>query len=199
MVGSTDGRADTRGSRETAIVYERWSNDPRRPARRKSDRSGCETRRVCETIWWRRCVLLIFGALMFAACGGGHASGVGAHNKIDYGGQYLALIAPVGHAIGALRRVPSNQNVPAAVISSFETAFNNFNSAILRDRWPANAQADIKDLVRADGPLLADVAQINNQTSATTAAFANQLSRDVNAWSVAVNIVRADLGLPPPS
>lgn len=120
---------------------------------------------------------------------------------VDYKARYLALIAPVNSALAALTKASdASGNVPASAVTKAVTALQTFDSAVLRVEWPGTStNADVRELVRSTSGLIADIEQVNDQTAATQATFTAQFSRDVAATSAAVNIVRSDLGLPPPS
>lgn len=114
----------------------------------------------------------------------------------DYKGQYLALAAPVNAAIDKVNKADPTKDVPDDVLQGALTSMASFDSAVLRVRWPANTVADVKAMVRADGAFMADLAQANNQTTASVDAYRSQFARDAQAEGSAANIVRADLGLP---
>lgn len=121
---------------------------------------------------------------------------------VDYKAAYLKLIAPVNTSLDALDASKSDANgdVPAPVVALVVHAINDFETAALRSPWPnATTRNDVRDLVRGFAPLAGDLATINSQTSATEATWLANFTRDDNTANAAANIVRADLGLPPPT
>jgi hypothetical protein len=77
------------------------------------------------------------------------------------------------------------------VIAALEEADNE----LLRVRWPATIEADVKALVRANGTVIGDPNGIRDAVA--VGSWANQFSKDLGEFAAAVAIVRADLGLPP--
>jgi hypothetical protein len=95
-----------------------------------------------------------------------------------------------------VQALPNNANVDVTEATSAITAADN---ALLRASWPANVVPDIKSMTVVDAALIADLEQVNNQTALSEGGYMNQLQADESKASAAANIVRADLGLPPPS
>jgi hypothetical protein len=115
------------------------------------------------------------------------------------GQQYLALAAASNVVLDtfnakskALGSYPSTAQIQA-ISTPLAVANQTFDNAVLRLAWPASMVADVHALVAADSPEISD---LNN--AAATQAWFDQLNRDANGASSAANIVRSDLGLPPP-
>jgi hypothetical protein len=115
------------------------------------------------------------------------------------GQQYLALATPVNSAVDTFN-VKNNalgSHFSVAQIQAISTplanAYQIFDNAVLRLAWPASLLADLHAMVAADSPEISDL-----QHAATTQAWFDQLARDATASSSAANVVRSDLGLPPP-
>lgn len=121
---------------------------------------------------------------------------------VNYGKQYLALVAPVNTALDTLVAKVNKlvgQTVPTSTLvddaQPTYASLSAFDSAVLRAQWPANATDDIKSLVKADAPLeaaLTDDAPVGQ-------AWVSQFTATDTAAAAASNIVRADLGLAAPT
>lgn len=100
--------------------------------------------------------------------------------------QYLADVAPVN-------ALPRSTTAPvyAATVAKFDTL-------ILRQRWPSDARLDIRALVVADAALVGDYNSVSSSNVLNGSALSATTQRDNQADTTAANIVRADLGLPPP-
>jgi hypothetical protein len=109
-----------------------------------------------------------------------------------YAAQYEALIKPANDAFAAVRALPSNTTDAAITAALAKTApvIEAADAALLRVPWPPNVATDIRALVTADGPLLADLANLSPSTI-------DEALRESGVANAAANIVRADLGLPP--
>jgi hypothetical protein len=151
----------------------------------------------------------IAAALLATGCGGGEkkivivdaqktAPASTAPTKAEFGQRYLELVAPLNAAIDTLRNRTKgyNDSTPASRIRAdaalATAALEHFDNAILRADWPSAVKADVRALVRTDAALQSDLEQIADTDDWT------QLTRDAEASSSAANVVRADLGLPPP-
>jgi hypothetical protein len=123
---------------------------------------------------------------------------------IDYKAQYLAIVAPANAALRTWRAALDKLgNDPAAsdvarVTAPLITAYESTDNALLRAQWPANAEADIKNLVTTDGTLTGDLNAAGGQNVFSAASWESQVASDGGKAGAAANIVRADLGLPPP-
>ena len=119
--------------------------------------------------------------------------------------QYLRLVTPMNSALDVLSRKlqklttasPTSDFVTAS--TPFSKAVQKFDSDILRAEWPTGVTADIHSLATSDGPLVADLNSAWHVNSLTALDWSSSLTSDLTKSSLAANIVRSDLGLPPPS
>lgn len=105
-----------------------------------------------------------------------------------YAAQYQRISKPCEDAQAKLKAT----NGDAAIIAAGSVIFSACqaaNAALLRAHWPAKIDADIRAEVVADGPILADFADLPNN--------ARNVVRDSGPANAAANILHADLGLPP--
>jgi hypothetical protein len=138
------------------------------------------------------------GALAFALSGCGSSSSATTHpqtqteltpaqqaakERAAVAVKYAALVKLLNHA-GDL----FNANKSSATLANYMDALQVFDNHILRIGATGQAAADIRDLVR-----------VNSQTigAAKNADYSSLNSYETQA-AAASNIVRADLGLPPP-
>jgi hypothetical protein len=142
--------------------------------------------------------------LLAAGCGGGKGSAPAgtstSPNSKQYASaqDYLRLVAPVNRSFARFEKnaalytnaTPSKRiaNDSASVLAALDL----FDNAVLRLNWAPVAKADVRMMVRADAALRADIAEV-----AYTHDFTAYI-RDETSSSAAANVVRADLGLPPP-
>jgi hypothetical protein len=127
-----------------------------------------------------------------------------AASAIDYGNQYLSIVAPDGAAITAfdtalkaLGNNPTGADV-ARVAAPLIAAANATDEALQQDQWPPNVQADIKALVHANSAFVDDLDTADTINQQNFSGWAGQLISDGAAQMAASSNVRADLGLPPP-
>lgn len=114
---------------------------------------------------------------------------------VDYARQYLTLIAPVNTAIttwqAQLKAHPSWTAQQASTAAApIVTALSTFDSKVLRVSWPATVRPDVVTLVRDDASMAAALSSPLGLIGFTSAAARTGAD---------ANVVRADLGLPPPS
>lgn len=119
---------------------------------------------------------------------------------INYGAQYLRLVAPYnaandryGRALKAAGCLHSclRQTIDRAIATSGIVKANQaFDNSILRAQWPASVVPDIQALVRTDAAWI---------TGLQTNPFDPANDALASASTTAANIVRADLHLPPPA
>jgi hypothetical protein len=76
-------------------------------------------------------------------------------------------------------------------------AYEEAGSKLLRVPWPEATRADVKDLVRADAALIADLNGLGTVDDLSADQWVSQFQHDASQAGAAANIVRADLGLPP--
>jgi hypothetical protein len=79
-----------------------------------------------------------------------------------------------------------------AAAATYVAATEAFDNALLRSPWPATVETDIRSMVTADSVAEGDTAKPCG--SGDSAAF----NGDFNKATAAANIVRSDIGLPPP-
>jgi hypothetical protein len=103
---------------------------------------------------------------------------------VNYGGQYLADVAPSNAASDKLSRTDSFSSPDVIAYSNAVLAFSN---TLLRQQWPANARADTRALASGLAKVYGDIQ--DRDTAAWTA--------DENATFADAQAVRADLGLQP--
>jgi hypothetical protein len=119
--------------------------------------------------------------------------------------QYLAIVAPANTALdtfdrklAALGSSPTGAQI-ATVATPLITAINVADQQLLRVAWPPNIKTDINSLVTAESALAADLGTAASQNALTASTWESALTADAGKLNAAVSIVRADLGLPPPS
>lgn len=122
----------------------------------------------------------------------------------EYEQQYLTIVAPYNAALTAfnvhMKPYDGTANYPSETdlqswCTPFAAAVTDFDNLLLRSPWPPDAVADIHALATADAPELAD---LNNCGSPNELTWFTQFDKDDQSSSTAANVVRADLGLPPP-
>jgi len=124
--------------------------------------------------------------------------------KTNYGRIYLGLVAPVNAATDTFdvagTKLGNNPTAAAVqqIATPFAAALTAFDSKVLRVKWPASVASDVKGVVLADGAFIGDLDSASAQNAVTAASWVSAISADGEKASTASNIVRADLGLPPP-
>jgi hypothetical protein len=115
--------------------------------------------------------------------------------------QYLALVAPYNSAVGtfqikynALPNSPSMSQLNA-ICSPMATALQTYIDGVLRLPLPASILPDAHALATMAGTVEAD---LNNVGNPTVNAWSTKLLQDFSQASTAANVLRSDLGLPPP-
>jgi|SRR5579871_805310 len=122
----------------------------------------------------------------------------------SYAQQYLAIVKPANDAeaaaIKALKALPDTATAAqvAAAFAPAAQAFEKCDNALLRAQWPPNVEGDVKAMVTTNGALIGDINALSAQTSLSISAWATTFQSDGAKSSAAANVVRADLGLPPP-
>jgi hypothetical protein len=115
--------------------------------------------------------------------------------------QYLALVGPYNAALntfnGKLAHTASNASPSQlqTISTPLANALQQFDSAVLRAPWPPGVLTDVHALTTSDAPQLSD---LENAGSPSAVMWYSQFQRDTTAAAAAANVVRADLGLPPP-
>jgi hypothetical protein len=117
--------------------------------------------------------------------------------------QYLALIGPSKAASAAFGHEAegwSDTTTDAEALSDAQpliASIMKLNQGLQDDRWPSNAQADIKALIQADDPLIGDLRSLATLRRSDASAWVATFKRDGAGLAVAAGSVRQDLGLPP--
>jgi hypothetical protein len=111
-----------------------------------------------------------------------------------FGSEYLAIVAPENEALRKLPKYPTAAEV-VPVIAAGETADN----ALLRVAWPTTVLADVKLLVTADGAVIGELRALGTGSAADEGTWETQYAADTGKQLAAVQVVRADLHLPPVS
>jgi hypothetical protein len=147
---------------------------------------------------------VVLAALALSACGGTSSSGIASSDTSPapssaasatatnkplsfYAAQYLRIGKPCTEAQAKLKSAKSDSDAIARG-KEVASACQDSNAALLRASWPSNILVDIRALVVADGPVIADFNDLANNSDSVV--------RDSGAANAAANIVRADLGLP---
>jgi hypothetical protein len=113
--------------------------------------------------------------------------------------QYLADVAPYNAANDAFYNAwkgVTQASQLEGIVSPFLAASQTFDSLILRQKWPASDRQDVKALVAADE---GDLGSLEGANVSDISTIDGNLSRDANASGSDANILRSDLGLPPPT
>jgi opacity protein-like surface antigen len=113
--------------------------------------------------------------------------------------RYLAIITPANEAsdrfnadYAKLDSETATRKEFDAVVKPFAAAVEKADTALLRADWSPNVRLDIRSLVDADAALAADISTAYDNPDSRA-----PIARDIAAFHVAANAVRADLGLPP--
>jgi hypothetical protein len=114
------------------------------------------------------------------------------------GHDYLQLVAPFNAVLDRFKAAAKDDTDSTSTkqiakeAAPVTAALRTFDNAMLRANWSPRVRADVRAMVRADAGFQSDLEQL-----AYTRDWAG-LTRDAEASSSAANVVRADLGLPPP-
>ena len=116
------------------------------------------------------------------------------------GRQYLAAVAPYNAALDTFKKRYRNgftlSQLHSGITHALADALQQFDSAILRLPWPQQVLPDVRALAAADAVELGDLHNAVNATDGPT--WARQATADIDMANEAANILRADIGLPPP-
>ena len=124
-------------------------------------------------------------------------------SHIDYGHQYLQIVAPGNVAIGTFETranaLPSSATIDdlSKLTTTLADSMEVTSQKLMRAAWPTTARRDIRDLLVAVSVVIADLHDVSNQTVLTIRTWKDHLSADLGRAAGHVAIVRADLGLPP--
>lgn len=117
--------------------------------------------------------------------------------KIDYGGQWQSISAPVKSAANTFANVLSgpllSPSEMAAAAAPFIAALESRDDQALRMQWPSATRGYIDSLVNADAQLIAALRDAGFQ--GLTASISQRLSVAIGQNNAAGNQVRASLGL----
>ncbi len=162
-----------------------------------------------------RWVLLALAVLMLASCGGSGGeqtttvlpaqlqtttkpTTTSKATSYATGRDYLRLVARFNAALAHFQAEAKDDTDSTSTkqiakeAAPVTAALRAFDNAALRANWPPSVRADVRALIRADAGFRSDLEQL-----AYTRDWSG-LTRDAEASSAAANVVRADLGLPPP-
>jgi hypothetical protein len=123
--------------------------------------------------------------------------------NVDYGKQYLAIVAPANAQLATFTRKVAALPVSATgadvqkLALPLIDAIRAANKKLLRASWPAGAMSDIHALVAGDNVVIGDLQSVVGKAAASLPAWEKQLGADGEKINGLVSIVRADLGLPP--
>jgi hypothetical protein len=118
------------------------------------------------------------------------------------GKQYLADIAPANAAANTAHNQANGATTVADLakaVAPVIITYNKFDSLLLRQKWPNGVKTDIHTLVVADSAYIGDLNAVSNASALNLSALGATISRDGQITEADSNIVRADLGLPPPA
>jgi hypothetical protein len=91
----------------------------------------------------------------------------------------------------------TNYGLAVAEAAPLWITIEDADNSLLRLSWPRETRADVKALVRAEAVLVRDLQTVGLAADLSPRGdWANQFSHDAARAHAAVNIVRADLGLP---
>jgi hypothetical protein len=119
---------------------------------------------------------------------------------------YLSAVGPANAALKQFEKKAGGWNdsttaseVQAAADPVVKAARQYQQGVIALARSYPPAAADLKALVTADAPFVADLSTASTLNALNASSWVQQLARDANNATTAANIVRSDLGLPPAS
>jgi hypothetical protein len=117
----------------------------------------------------------------------------------EAGQQYLADIAPLNAAVTAFKGDTNDDlSAIAGEVAPIVSAAQTFESTILRQQWPSNTRADIKTLATEVGTFESDVSNFGSSSASDISSAEQTMVQADGTFGADSNIVRADLGLPPP-
>lgn len=122
--------------------------------------------------------------------------------KSAAGKQFLADIAPYNAAddtFSAKSKSVTQYSQLASLVAPVVASLQSFDAVALRQQWPAGVKQDIKTMVTADGAYEGDLSALGNADAANISSVEASVTKDGNTSAADSNIVRSDLGLPPPS
>jgi ABC-type glycerol-3-phosphate transport system substrate-binding protein len=108
-----------------------------------------------------------------------------------YAAKFQEIGRPSEKLQNEFQALPSDTTLAEAqpLATRIVTATQKGNAQLLRETWPPQVEKDIRAMVIADGPVLGDLADLENGQ--------DRLVTDSGTANAAYNIVLADLGLPP--
>lgn len=164
-------------------------------------------------------VAALAAVALLGACGGGDKSTTASPSDATTPGPastssmlpeatgqtYLAIVGPANAArdkanakMKALPENPTSDQV-ADIVEPLIPIFADVENNLLRANWPAKVLPDIKSLVTASGQLRALFGSSRGQSIFSYGSFSTALTKAYGEFGSASQIVRADLGLPPPA
>jgi len=129
------------------------------------------------------------------------AQGAADISKTGAAKQYLADATQVNATIntaGADLNVATTPAQSSTAVKLLEASLHLFDTAVDRQRWPTTVRADVRSLMYADGVLEADYSSLSRSIVDSSSSLESTLSKDESAVSYHADLVRGDLGLPPP-
>jgi hypothetical protein len=167
----------------------------------------------------------LFAVVLLAACGGGDGSSADTTEttpattstretapsrsteltRKEAADKYLEILGPANAALAKWQKQAQSytDDTTAEEIGKdtapVAAALDDASAALLRVQWPSSVAPDVKELVRAHGPLAGDFRSVSSQTIFSVQNWITQLQQDAGKAHAAANIVRSDLGLPPAS
>jgi len=162
-------------------------------------------------------VLAAVAACALSGCGGGskHAAStsrvvvgtdtltVTEPTRHELAQEYLRIIGPMNAEFARFQAKAKgwddNTTGPEAAEDAAPViaAIRKGNNELLRVSWSTSTMSDVKEMVRADGALIGDLAGLAGVDLFSVGNWSSQFTQDAGRLQAAVNIVRADLGLPP--
>ena len=100
-------------------------------------------------------------------------------------------------AAGKLGNVATAAEVQQ-IVTPFANALTTFDSHLLKANWPPAVATDVIGLVTAEGAEIGDLDSAWSQNILSEASWKSALTGDAAKGGTAADIVRADLGPPPP-
>jgi hypothetical protein len=113
--------------------------------------------------------------------------------------QYLADVLPYDQVVDSIRATDSLSDASRqAEITKLDIAQRAVDAEIVQQRWPASADADVIQFVRAIARVLSDDDRLQSSSGLEISKqLARQIEHDDGQGNRVTNALRARLGLPP--
>lgn len=126
--------------------------------------------------------------------------------KIDYKAQYLTIADPynkvAAEALPAMETWaytgPNSLTAFASLADPLIEALQTFDNRMLRSSWPADVTQDVKTHAAAAADVIGILSAATDQNELTIDGWLRSIPTAASRMSTAANIIRSDLGLPPP-